>query len=310
MLKVSVIIPNYNHSSYLKERIDSVLNQTFQDFEVIILDDCSTDNSKEIIEAYRNHPKISHIVYNEKNSGSTFKQWKKGIELSKGEWIWIAESDDWCNSLFLETLISDTDDNLSVIYCQSVTYLPNNLQLIRHDLHPYVIDIDSDKFINEYLLKGNVIYNASMAIFKKSKFLKITSDEYTKYKFCGDWIFWSELAFLGKVRRYNRLLNNFRKTDDNNVTSRTVKLGNNYIEDVNALHYFKNKYNCNHVIYIKELKKYYFKSKEINLENPIKNKIKDNFIEILGNKKILFWDLKYFKNKLITNIYKKIKENV
>jgi len=47
---VSVIIPNYNHSKFLKERIDSVLNQTFQNFEVIILDDCSKDNSKEIIE--------------------------------------------------------------------------------------------------------------------------------------------------------------------------------------------------------------------------------------------------------------------
>ena len=52
--KVSVIVPNYNHSRYLNVRIDSILSQTFQDFELIILDDCSTDNSKEIIDAYSN----------------------------------------------------------------------------------------------------------------------------------------------------------------------------------------------------------------------------------------------------------------
>lgn len=70
---VSIIIPNYNHAPFLKERIDSVLNQTYDNFEVIILDDKSTDNSKEVIEVYRSHPRISQIVYNEENSGSTFK---------------------------------------------------------------------------------------------------------------------------------------------------------------------------------------------------------------------------------------------
>ena len=73
-MKVSVIIPNYRHARYLKERIDSVLEQTYRDFEVIILDDCSPDDSQEIIETYRSREKIAHIVYNEHNSGSTFVQ--------------------------------------------------------------------------------------------------------------------------------------------------------------------------------------------------------------------------------------------
>lgn len=93
-MKVSVIIPNYCHARFLNRRIDSVLNQTYGDFEVIILDDCSSDNSRDIIETYRHHPRVSHIVYNEKNSGSTFIQWDKGFELAQGEYIWIAESDD------------------------------------------------------------------------------------------------------------------------------------------------------------------------------------------------------------------------
>ncbi len=79
---VSVIIPNYNHATYLRERIESILNQTYQNFELIILDDYSNDDSKLIIEEYRNHEKISHIIYNETNSGSTFYQWKKGNKFS------------------------------------------------------------------------------------------------------------------------------------------------------------------------------------------------------------------------------------
>ena len=74
MPNVSVIVPNYNHEQYLQQRIESIVNQTYQDFELILLDDFSTDNSRDILNLYRNHPKVSKIVFNEKNSGSPFKQ--------------------------------------------------------------------------------------------------------------------------------------------------------------------------------------------------------------------------------------------
>ena len=102
---VSVIIPNYNHARYLPERLESVLGQTYQNFEVIILDDCSTDDSRDIIEQYRTNPHVSQIIYNEENSGRVFKQWKKGLGLAKGDLLWIAESDDKCEPMFLERLV-------------------------------------------------------------------------------------------------------------------------------------------------------------------------------------------------------------
>ena len=68
---VSVILPNYNHVVYLKERIESILNQTYQNFELILLDDCSADNSCDILNAYKEHPKVSALVLNEKNTGNT-----------------------------------------------------------------------------------------------------------------------------------------------------------------------------------------------------------------------------------------------
>jgi glycosyltransferase involved in cell wall biosynthesis len=62
--KLSIIIPNYNHADFLKQRLESIFNQTFQNFQVILLDDASTDNSKEILEQYANHPKVSKYMGN------------------------------------------------------------------------------------------------------------------------------------------------------------------------------------------------------------------------------------------------------
>src|SRR5690606_14670397 len=94
---VSIILPNYNHASYLPDRLNSIFNQSYQNFEVIILDDCSRDVSLEILNIYKGHPKVSHFIANEVNSGSPFKQWQKGLKLAKGDFVWIAESDDYCD---------------------------------------------------------------------------------------------------------------------------------------------------------------------------------------------------------------------
>ena len=85
MPTVSVIVPNYCHAPYLEQRIESILQQTFQDFELILLDDCSTDGSREILERYRNHPKVSGIFYNERNSGSPFQKTGRGKVVAFGD---------------------------------------------------------------------------------------------------------------------------------------------------------------------------------------------------------------------------------
>ena len=121
--KVSIIVPNYNHEQYLRERIDSILNQTYQNFELIILDDCSKDNSREIIETYRSNPHVSHIVLNEQNTRSPFRQWDKGVGLSTGELIWIAESDDYAHREFLSTLVTQMDHHPEAVIAFSHSYL-------------------------------------------------------------------------------------------------------------------------------------------------------------------------------------------
>src|ERR1700761_3364349 len=121
MPKVSVIITNYNHAQYLGKRIESVLAQTYADYSIIIYDDRSTDNSKEVIEQYRTHPKVEQIIYNETNSGNLYKQWEKGIANASGKWIWIAQSDDYADAAFLETLVglAEANENIGIAFCNS-----------------------------------------------------------------------------------------------------------------------------------------------------------------------------------------------
>ena len=77
MIRFSVIVPNYNHGAFLEERIQSILNQTYPHYELILLDDASSDSSRSMIESYRSHPRVKAIDINTVNSGSVFLQWQK-----------------------------------------------------------------------------------------------------------------------------------------------------------------------------------------------------------------------------------------
>jgi len=112
MPKVSIVLPNYNYARYLDERIQSLLNQTYKDFELIILDDASTDNSLEVIRKYRD-PRIRTQFY-AKNSGLPCKRWNDGADLAQGEYLIFAEADDSCHPTLLEKLVDKLDENPSV----------------------------------------------------------------------------------------------------------------------------------------------------------------------------------------------------
>lgn len=207
---VSVIIPNYNHAKYLNQRIDSVLNQTYQNFEVIILDDCSPDNSKQVIEAYRGHPKISTIVYNEQNSGTTFKQWDKGLQLAKGEWVWIAESDDWCEPTFLETLMGGVTEECSMAYAQSLFVTEDGSITWNSRAPHYAQVVNGKQFVQDHMLLTCGIANASMCIFRKKCYYNVDR-EFTTFKLSGDWVFWVHVALQGNIFISGKVLNYFRK---------------------------------------------------------------------------------------------------
>lgn len=218
---ISIILPNYNHASFLKKRIESIVTQTYQDFELIILDDASTDSSAEIIEAYRHHPRVSEIIYNATNSGSPFRQWKKGIERAKGNWIWIAESDDAADISFLEQTIAvvDQHESLGLVYCDSYIidersnkagkYSERKNNFFRTDKWSLPYFNNGRNELQEHLKFFCTINNTSSVVFKKEICLPFL-DELTTYIYHGDWFFFCKLCMYSDIFYVNRSLNFYR----------------------------------------------------------------------------------------------------
>ena len=102
MPKISVIIPCYNVEKCLEECLDSVLKQTFNDFEVICVEDCSTDNTLDILQKYKNKLSI-HVVHNDANKGQAESR-NIGLKLAKGDYIYFLDSDDIITPNCLEIL--------------------------------------------------------------------------------------------------------------------------------------------------------------------------------------------------------------
>jgi len=256
---VSIIVPSYNHGNFLKQRLESIFNQTFQDFEVILLDDASQDISVRILSEYSDHPKVSHLVINKKNSGSPFKQWKKGIKLSKGDYIWIAESDDNCDPNFLNSLIPvlDSDRELGLAYCQSRSINENNEFLdswenytVSMDPHKWKEDFkeNGQNFVQNYMIIKNVIPNASAVVWRKSMIDVHIFDQTSKYVLHGDRLFWSYLLLKSNVYFCSNILNYFRIHPQ---TSRSQNQGwVNYEENLDFLLWAKKK-----GIYIQDISK-------------------------------------------------------
>jgi glycosyltransferase involved in cell wall biosynthesis len=223
MPNVSVVIPNYNHARFLRQRVDSVLGQTYQDFELILLDDCSTDDSRSILSSYAGDPRV-RIEFNEVNSGSPFKQWNKGVRLARGEYVWIAESDDYADGRLLQRLVGILDEQPEVAfaYCRSWRISENGQQDGFAD--SYLDYVDTRRWKADFRANGreecgnyfvctNPVPNASAVVFRKAVYMHVGgADE--NLRMCGDWKLWAAMAFEGEVAYLSEPLNYYRAHDE------------------------------------------------------------------------------------------------
>lgn len=259
---VSVIIPNYNHGRYLKQRIESVLNQTYQNFEVIILDDCSTDDSKAIIQSYQDNNKVKQIIYNKNNSGSPFLQWEKGISMAAGDYIWIAESDDFASPDFLSSLVHlvNSNTNIGLAFCSSDTVDENGSRIgelvyeVPTNKSGYYVNNGYDECRNAFFFHP-IIPNASAVIFKKENFYRVNPN-FKNYQICGDWQFWIDICFDNYLGYLPQNLNSFRQS--NTSVSRSD-------------HYRKDNYK---IFLLEKLKVGLYAYHQVNKNIPLKHKIK------------------------------------
>lgn len=235
---VSVIVPNYNHAPFLRQRIGSILEQTFQDFELILLDDCSTDGSREILESYCNNPRVSYIEFNTANSGSPFCQWGKGIGMAKGEWVWVAESDDWAEPQLLERLITEADkvSDSVLAFCATRWVDASGAELWPTRADGRVKVTPGNTFIKSRMASCNAIANVSQCIFRRRAFRQEEIWRYEHMRLCGDWLFYVLLAMQGSVVEVGELLNNYRQHGSNTSDS-AERQGLTFTEGVDVLDY-------------------------------------------------------------------------
>lgn len=197
-----------------------MLAQTFNDFELIILDDASTDNSKEVIDKFARQDGRISFYPSTKNSGSPFIQWNKGVRLAKANLVWIAESDDVASPEFLQTMVDKHNDNsaISLAFCQSNRM--NDKGEITGSWKTFTSQLNDDLFTDDFVMKGidfikdflvhkNVIPNVSAVLFKKSVYDEVHGAN-ERLKTNSDWLTWLKMLLKYDVAFICRPLNNFR----------------------------------------------------------------------------------------------------
>ncbi len=214
---VSVIIPNYNHAEYIGQRFKSIIEQSYANKEIIIIDDCSTDSSRTIINDLTGVCKIRKI-FNEKNLGP-FCSHNLAAQIAEGEYIFFAESDDYCGPNLVKILMDGIlhNDKVSVAFCRSKlineagTVLGDDYKLRetsfkKRCLHTTYLLGDE---MRSFLLISNVIPNMSAALIKKKKFLDVNGLD-NSYRLCADWDLWLKLCNSGDFYYSEQPLNYFR----------------------------------------------------------------------------------------------------
>lgn len=218
---VSVVVPNYNHAPYLRERLDSIYKQSYDRFEVILLDDCSTDDSRDILSEYaEKYPEKTVCMFNEENSGKIVLQWNKGIRAARGEIIWIAESDDYCELDFLEKLVpSMARKSVMLAFARSVFVQEGkevwNTEQYLAELPELKWDAPFTMSAKRIVEKGfsikNLIPNVSSAVFRNTGGV---SEELQKIfsimRLSGDWIFYLDIIKGGCISYTNQTVNYYR----------------------------------------------------------------------------------------------------
>lgn len=205
---VTAIVPNYNHAHFLQERISSISKQIISVSEIIILDDASTDHSRDVIaEAVKTSPVPIKTCFNTENSGNIFAQWEKGLALASGDLIWICESDDTCDPEFLSLLLPHFADTGTMLAFGRIAFI-DETGALRSAVND---SVGLDRFSGEARVASAsswfngpfglscVIRNVGGCVFRRQTISENLLAELKSYRICGDWLLYSRLARGGQI---------------------------------------------------------------------------------------------------------------
>ncbi|MDA8254140.1 MAG: glycosyltransferase [Betaproteobacteria bacterium] len=220
--KVTALVPSYNHGRYLRQRIESILLQSYRNIELIVIDDCSDDDSDAVIKSLLAQYEFRYIR-NARNSGTPFAAWSEAASLATGEYLWICESDDYAAPDFLETAVRKLAEHKDAVlfYCDSWivdvddktidhtdTYFHDIWREVRWDTDFHSDGIDE---LSNYQLRGQTVPNMSSALIATHAFRRAYHPFLKKLKLTGDWLFIGWIMRYGSVVFCKKPLNHFRK---------------------------------------------------------------------------------------------------
>lgn len=210
--KVSIIVPNFNHAKYLLARLESIYCQTYNNVEVILLDDCSSDESVAILSDYAKRcPDKTICRFNEANSGGVFNQWKKGLELATGELVWIAESDDYCSANLLEELVRCFQNPAVMLAFARTEFVRGTPPVKAWTSEEYLSDLGLGIWEHPFIKSAhamvksgwavkNIVPNVSGAVFRHPGKIRLLDDaQWLNLRMCGDWVFYLSIIRGGLV---------------------------------------------------------------------------------------------------------------
>lgn len=279
--KISIIVPVYNTEKYISECINSLLSQTYNNYEIIIIDDGSTDNSYKICKDYeKKHKKIK--LYSQKNSGVSSAR-NLGIKVSSGDFIIFVDSDDYCNSNYLETIKDNLHEDELLGFGFEKTYTNKKITILlnsfycnnKDEMDEFIIAnskfggyICNKVFSTKILKQNNILFDKELYY---SEDLKFTID-YIKY--CNAIRYISFTPYMYRMRKSSVSFNYINKKN-----SSLLDLLNELI----------NKYNYNEKI-VNSLKYIYllnyYKFKKVYDEKKVRKDIIQDKEMIIKNKKL------------------------
>lgn len=167
--KVSFIIPCYNSSKYIGKTLKSISEQTYRNFEVILIDDGSTDNTSDIAREYCEKYKLNYNIIIQKNSGVSSAR-NKGISNAKGDYIYFLDSDDTINNMFLEYMMNKIEyENLDMVFCGfDFVDEAENVTMKYNKKYKYLKKIECGEQVVKLMLREKIWICIGGAIYKKS----------------------------------------------------------------------------------------------------------------------------------------------
>ena len=192
---IDIVISTYNRADYLRMAIASVLHQTNSKYHLYILDNCSTDNTSEIVESFKN-PEVTYIK-NDKNLGMV-GNWNKALTVGESEYVHIFHDDDILEPDFIDNVYSVINENNDCVFIHAAANIIDEQgEFLKTNIEPYETITNGNKFFSDYLQVGQRIICPSAVI--NRRLLPKGAEFSEDFPFTADINFWVRISNYGQV---------------------------------------------------------------------------------------------------------------